>query len=441
MRRPRSRIPPAGAIVALPDVERSEERFEAHRRAARDGRDRRSRRVRPRARQPSARAAAPPQRAANLLDARDALFELHPGAARLSVQSRDGALSRDLDLALVVDGVSRPLVLGREELRASGDALRATFAVTFGEPGNGASTVDATLELRPDVARDALDIDLLAPDDAQLQGHTLGLRVELSSDGQVVFASGIGQIADRAQVTAGALVVDADPHPIGVVSDRGPVNVEALIEEVQPPGTPMRVAVTTPPRPRGDDGRVADLRIAVGSDSRTLWKALADLTSVPTVTVRGRVTGTTDPALVFGRDDQGAPQVRAHAADGGAFELQVPATVTQWYAAVDPGRSSTVVTFTPGSPHDLVLDVSPGGDLHVSIVDADTRKPLTARLLVHGIDGTVDPSFGPDYRASGAGPDHRRAARRREHAAALRPLPRRRHQGHRVEHRRARPSR
>ncbi len=346
----------------------------------------------------------PPQRAANLLDARDALFELHPGAARLSVQSRDRALSRDLDLALVVDGVSRPLVLGREELRASGDALRATFAVTFGEPGNGASTVDATLELRPDVARDALDVDLLAPDDAQLQGHTLGLRVELSSDGQVVFASGIGQIADRAQVTAGALVVDADPHPIGVVSDRGPVNVEALIEEVQPPGTPMRVAVTTPPRPRGDDGRVADLRIAVGRDSRTLWKALADLTSVPTVTVRGRVTGTTDPALVFGRDDQGAPQVRAHAAEGGLFELQVPATVTQWYAAVDPGRSSTVVTFTPGSPHDLVLDVSPGGDLHVSIVDADTRKPLTARLLVHGIDGTVDPSFGPDYRASGAGP-------------------------------------
>ena len=62
------------------------------------------------------------------------------------------------------------------------------------------------------------------------------------------------------------------------------------------------------------------------------------------------------------------------------------------------------MTLAPGSPHELILDVSPGGDLHVSIVDADTRKPLTARLLVHGIDGTVDPSFGPDYRASGAGP-------------------------------------
>jgi hypothetical protein len=29
---------------------------------------------------------------------------------------------------------------------------------------------------------------------------------------------------------------------------------------------------------------------------------------------------------------------------------------------------------------------------------------VTVRVLFHGVDGTVDPSFGPDYRASGAGP-------------------------------------
>ncbi len=40
----------------------------------------------------------------------------------------------------------------------------------------------------------------------------------------------------------------------------------------------------------------------------------------------------------------------------------------------------------------------------MTIVDADSHAPLTARLLVHGISGTVDPSFGPDYRSSGAGP-------------------------------------
>jgi hypothetical protein len=344
-----------------------------------------------------------PTRVANALDARDALFELHPGAARLTVLSRDHAVSRDVDLALVVDGVSRPLVLARDELRPAGDALRATFAVAFGDPAAG-DAVDATLELRPDPGKEAMEASLSIPPGTDLNGHTLGLRVELSSDGQVVFATGVGPIADRAQVTAGAVVVDAVPHPLAVVGGRGPVNVEALIEEVQPPGTPMRVAVSSPPGAHADDGRVADLWFAVGEDSAHLWKALAEIEAVPTVTVRGRVTGTTDPALVFGRDDQGAPQVRAHALEGGAFELTVPATVTQWYAAVDPGRSSNVVTYSPAAPHDLVLDVSPGGDLRVSIVDGDTRRPLTARLLVKGVDGTVDPSFGPDYRASGAGP-------------------------------------
>jgi hypothetical protein len=111
-----------------------------------------------------------------------------------------------------------------------------------------------------------------------------------------------------------------------------------------------------------------------------------------------------DRALVFGRDAEGNPQVRARVDAGGAFLLDVPPSVIEWYAAVDPGRSSGLASFVPGTPHDLVLDVSPGGDLHVVVVDADTHAPLTARLLVHGIDGTIDPSFGPDYRASGAGP-------------------------------------
>ena len=105
-------------------------------------------------------------------------------------------------------------------------------------------------------------------------------------------------------------------------------------------------------------------------------------------------------------DDGSRARLRArrHTGDGGAFALDVPTSVVEWYAAIDPGRSSGLASFVPGTAHDLLLDVSPGGDLHVTIVDADTRKPLTARLLVHGIEGTVDPSFGPDYRASGAGP-------------------------------------
>jgi len=342
-----------------------------------------------------------PARSPTGLETHIASFELHPAAARLSVRSRDGALSRELDLALVVDGNTRPLVLDRDELRITPDGLRATLPVSLGD-----ATIDATLELRDDVPRDALLIDLVTAPGALAAvpgDHTIALRAELSSEGQVVFVSGVGQIADRVQVTGGALLVDAEPHPVGILSGDGPVSVEAMMEETQPPGEPMRVAVTTPPGAPAE-GKLASFRVVVGGSSATVWRSLAELAGLPTAPVRGHVTGTTDRALVFGRDAQGNPQVRAHTGDGGAFELYVPTSVVEWYAAIDPGRSSGLASFVPGTSRDLVLDVSPGGDLHVTIVDADTRKPLTARLLVHGVEGTVDPSFGPDYRASGAGP-------------------------------------
>jgi hypothetical protein len=57
-----------------------------------------------------------------------------------------------------------------------------------------------------------------------------------------------------------------------------------------------------------------------------------------------------------------------------------------------------------GSPGELVLEVPPGGEVHVQVLDADARAPLTARLLFHGLKDSIDPNFGPDYRASGAGP-------------------------------------
>ena len=51
-----------------------------------------------------------------------------------------------------------------------------------------------------------------------------------------------------------------------------------------------------------------------------------------------------------------------------------------------------------------MLDLSPGGELALRVIDVDTKAKVPARVWVHGIDGTLDPSFGPDFRASGAGP-------------------------------------
>src|SRR5579883_1149819 len=68
--------------------------------------------------------ARPPLRSPDLLEARASAFELHPASARLTARSRDGALSSDLDLAIVVDGAARPLVLDRDELHVVPDGLR-----------------------------------------------------------------------------------------------------------------------------------------------------------------------------------------------------------------------------------------------------------------------------------------------------------------------------
>ncbi len=346
-------------------------------------------------------AARPSGRIATSLETHAAIFELHPGAARLTARSRDGAVSRDIDLAIVVDGTPRPLTLGRDDLRSSGNGLRSNLTVPMGD---NALTLQLVLELHADPAHDALAIALRAASGSSPAGHAIALRAELASDGAAVFVPGIGPIADRAAVIGGALVLDADPHPIGVVSPLGPLAVEAIMEDPLAAAEPLRFAATSAPRSSNDDEHLADLRIVVGASSMAIWKPLSELAGAPTAIVHGRVEGTTERAIVFGRDAQGNPQVRAVVAEGGVFELSVPTNVVQWYAAIDPGRASGVAPFVPGSPRELVLDLSPGGDLHVTIVDADGRRPLTARLLVHGVEGTVDPSFGPDYRASGAGP-------------------------------------
>jgi hypothetical protein len=78
--------------------------------------------------------------------------------------------------------------------------------------------------------------------------------------------------------------------------------------------------------------------------------------------------------------------------------------VVEWYAALDASHTSAPVNYVPGAEWPLRLDISPGGELAVRITDADTGAPVIARLIVRGVEGTRDPSFGPDYRASGAGP-------------------------------------
>lgn len=119
--------------------------------------------------------------------------------------------------------------------------------------------------------------------------------------------------------------------------------------------------------------------------------------------VFGRVTGALSGVRLYGVDDTGHPQVRAALGPSGEFSVEAPPTVDHWYA-LQGTATSMPIRYPPGTGWPLVLDLSPGGEIAVSVIDADTKKAMPSRLWVHGIEGTLDPSFGPDFRASGAGP-------------------------------------
>lgn len=329
---------------------------------------------------------------------RNATFALHLHAPLLTFASVDGALSQDVDVTVVVDEAVQPILLEHAALHPESGGVRARIPIALGR-----STADADLEIMTDAANDAVRIQLALPQGPEARTHRFALRAEMASDAAGIFVSGVGRVSERATVSGNALLVELEPHPLAIASSVGPVGVETISEESLGPGEPMRVAVRSPAATAANHPS-AELHLVVGASSAGIWRSLAALGGLPTVSVRGRVIGTDDRPHVVGRDAQGSPQVRALTTSGGVFNLEVPASVVQWYAETGPGRASALTVFPSEGGGDLVLDVARAGDIHVAVVDADTGAPLTARLLFHGLDGSVDPNFGPDYRASGAGP-------------------------------------
>jgi len=341
--------------------------------------------------------------AAVRLAAPNASYVFNPGTGRVVARTKDGVIARDVDLLLVVDGESRPLTLERAADRATErNAFGASFGIAIGE-----ETFDALVALRVDPTG-ALAVDLAVQPDVATNVHQFALRFDVPADGRSAFVSGVGELADlgsTAPAPARAVEIDADPYAIGIAPASGALEVAGIVDSPDDPGAPLRIATSTASQAATSDHTAqVGLRFAFADSSAAIWRTLSELSGEPTARVAGVVTGTTERARVFGLDAEGLPRVRAQVGAGGRFELQVPASVVEWYAAIDAARTSTPVTFTPGTPWDLRLDVSPGGELTARVFDADTGQPIVARLLVHGIDGTLDPSFGPDYRSSGAGP-------------------------------------
>jgi hypothetical protein len=342
----------------------------------------------------SRRAELPARAPALALAARNVTFTLHPGPeSRITLRTLDGQLERDLALSVLVDGMPHALDVDKTQLRFEATTVTGPARIDMGD-----SDLEVMLTLH--VVRDA-DALVASASFVNPSDRAINLRLEVPTQGRPAFISGVGSLGDVGVVSGRLVTLETDTSVLGLTSASGPVDVVASSEEEHEQGTPMRLFVTSPAAlPKTP----TDLRLIVEASTQKVWGTLYAISGEEVARVKGVVKGTGAHAKVYGLDADGAPRIALDADADGHFTVDVPKSVVEWYAAFDVSRSSSPVMYTPGTAWELRLDVSPGGELSVRIVDPDTGKPITARLLVHGIDGTLDPSFGPDYRASGAGP-------------------------------------
>jgi hypothetical protein len=337
-----------------------------------------------------------------------AKYTLFPTSGRIEVVSRDGQSRLDVEMSLVVDGIERPLAMRRGDIHVKDKlTLAGEFPIELGE-----ERATGTLELRMDPLSDLVTASLAVAHEGGSSDHTYALRFGVAPEGRAVFVPGSGEMGDTANVSSRTVVVDDDVHPFAFLSSQGPVSITETEPDVEQPGARPRLVVsarteTVTKRAMGAGPAKAarlDLAILIGGSSQGVWGRIYQLSHVPIAKAAGHVTGTNERAHVLALDEEGHPQVRAITDAQGRFSIEAPTTAVQWLAALEAVHTSAPVRYTPGSPAELKLDVSAGGELQIKVTDPDTNQPLVARLIIKGVEGTLDPSFGPDYRASGAGP-------------------------------------
>lgn len=312
-----------------------------------------------------------------------ARFEWYPGG-ELRFKSSDGARTVAADLVLVDDEGAHRVDLSQPIVGDDG-ALRGTVHLTPESHGIPVIVdVDRALDtLRLTVAED--------PDAVPGEGGAaLGLSLPLAR--RSAFVEGHGAFADLGHARAPSVLVDGEGAPLAFVAGAGDLDVSVTNGEA------MQLVTTVAATPG------ASLAVVLAPDATSELASVNAVRKRSTKELFGVVTGAKGPLHVVGLDAEGRPQVRFSTDVQGRFRVQVPETVTEWYASVDATRTSAPVHLVPGSGFELRLDISDGGELAVRIEDGDTHDPITARLLVHGVEGTLDPNFGPDFRASGAGP-------------------------------------
>jgi hypothetical protein len=232
----------------------------------------------------------------------------------------------------------------------------------------------------------------------------VALRIDVVGTTRSLFVPGKGDVADRSDASGVWVSMETADCSIGVSSLGQDIRLRS--DPASTPDGPLatRTSVSKAVSATADGSRAASLEISVAPDPQSLVGMLWESAKTTTKAVRGRVVGDPGPCVVYGLDADRLPRARVPTRTAGAFAVQVPVSVVDWYATCGAASASRRVAHVPGTGAELVLDMEPGGELEVRVVDGDTSQPIPARLLVRGLLPTLDPTFGPDYRGSGAGP-------------------------------------
>lgn len=318
---------------------------------------------------------------------------------------RGAALHQQATLMLWLDDAARPLPV--QELRIDalpGGGLQLHAPVRF-----GLDTAAVRIDMIPAEGQLLLELHV---DRASMVAHALRLRLELEAPASS-FAAGHGELGDLGRYQAATLTMQA--HAEAAMFGIGAAVGELGIERFAYPSAiaeAIGLAVESPGVALEKAGDSARLQLAVGRPSEVL-AALFGARGQEPQRVHGQVKGASAGAAVYATDERGAPQARTLVRSDGAFELHVPKECSRFFAesrgaglGADnmAARTSTTTRFEPGVAWPLLLSLEASGTCMVQVFDGASQQPLTARLIVRGVDGTPDPWFGPDYRGSGAGP-------------------------------------
>ncbi len=334
-------------------------------------------------------------------------------AAARMLSLRGDAITHDASLLLRLDDapLALPADTRAEPLPHGGVALSVPLRI-------GLQTTTLRIQLTPNGTELVIEARVEAPTQTR---HFLRLRLELAV-AEGVFAAGLGDVEDQGRKEAGFVTLHARGATtmVGVVAG-SPLRLERFAvpgsfdETIGRAGSGQAdqnvgLAIESPELAL-DEGGATSLQLALGPPLVVLGAMFRARGQEP-LAVHGKVQGTREGAAVYATDDDGVTQARTSVDAEGNFELAVPKSVSHFFAANRGATAadnaavgtSPVTRFEPGVAWPLLLSLEPSGTCTVQVFDGATQKPLTARVLVRGVGDTRDPWFGPDYRASGAGP-------------------------------------